>query len=111
MGKGARIRLYGKPKCEQCEKAKDKLRQMGLAYEFIDVSNWANDIEGWRANKKERVNFSAAYALYYPMPLPLFRFDDNDFINYTAGLKQAKEVMRAMKPVAVEIPTELECVA
>lgn len=94
-----RIRLYGKKDCEQCERAKDKLRRMGLSWEFIDVSSWFVPQNDWRDRYEETVEFMAAYSLYYPMPLPLFRFDDDEYLGYAEGLKQAKIVSRALREV------------
>lgn len=93
---GTRIRLYGKQGCEQCDRAKDKLRRMGLSWEFVDVGSWLEYRDEWRDRYEETVEFMAAYSLYYPMPLPLFRFNDDEYLGYASGLKQAKVVSREM---------------
>lgn len=100
MGQGTRIRLYGKPGCGQCDKAKEKLKSLGLAWEFVDVTDWmiSKGSDTWRTKRSDTVDFLAAYNLYYPMPLPLFRFNDDDYLGYTDGLKKAKEVAKAAKP-------------
>ena len=97
MEQGVRIRLYGKPDCEQCDKAKDKLRRMGLRWEFIDVSNWLEYADDWRERLVETVHFHAAYDFYYPMPLPLMRFDGGDYLGYADGLAKAKSAYRALE--------------
>ena len=97
MGQGMRIRLYGKSGCEQCDRAKDKLKRMNLKWEFVDVSTWLEPTDGWRNRLDETVNFRAAYDYYYPMPLPLMRFGDEGYLGYTDGLARAKKVSRAAK--------------
>lgn len=102
MEQGVRIRLYGKPGCKQCDFAKEKLRKMKLRWEFVDVSEWMDYSDDWRSRLDETVQFQAAYSFYYPMPLPLFRFDDEDYLGYSDGLRRAKDVAKSMKEVEAE---------
>lgn len=118
MEQGVRIRLYGKPGCDQCDKAKDKLKRMGLSFQFIDVSGWMEYADDWRSRRDETVQFHVAYSFYYPMPLPLLRFDDGDYLGYADGLARAKQVFRVMEAARKEAEAEaaaaapvLECVA
>jgi arsenate reductase-like glutaredoxin family protein len=40
------ITLYSKKNCAMCDSAKDKLRRLGLAFSFVNVTeldNWRND--------------------------------------------------------------------
>ena len=120
MEQSVRIRLYGKPDCEQCNKAKTKLRSMGLVWDFVDVSTWLDYADDWRERVEETVSFHAAYDFYYPMPLPLFRFNDDDYLGYADGLKTAKSVSRArgaakktieVERIAAAVAPVLEAVA
>jgi glutaredoxin-related protein len=97
MGQETRIRLYGKSGCKQCDMAKDKLKRMGLNWEFIDVSEWMDYSDDWRERPDETVSFQTAYNFYYPMPLPLFRFDNSDYSGYSDGLAKAKNLHKKLK--------------
>lgn len=118
MGQSTRIRLYGKPDCEMCSKAKDKLTKMNLRFQFIDVSKWLEYSDDWRDRLDETVEFHAAYAFYYPMPLPLFRFDNGEYLGYADGLAAAKRLYNAVNAAGakksvpvVETENVLEAVA
>lgn len=104
-----RIRVYGKPGCGMCEKAKEKLEYMELPYEFVDATpmieaaakgdnpNWRND---------DSVTIMAAYQLYYT--LPLIRFADEDPVDYPEAMRRCREIEKARKPaVPVEAAEEL----
>jgi glutaredoxin-related protein len=111
MEQGVRIRLYGKQGCEQCDKAKDKLKKMNLRFEFVDVTGWLEYSDDWRSRREETVYFHAAYDFYYPMPLPLFKFNNSDYLGYTDGLAKAKEVYRAVQAARREREEEEAAVA
>lgn len=97
-----RIRVYGKPGCEVCVAAKQKLELLGLSYEFIDSEAMKlHELhEGWRND--ESINFTAAYEFYFPNSLPLLRFGEGDFVSYSEGMKLAKQLAVA-RPKAVVI--------
>jgi len=80
---------------------------MELPYEFVDVTDWEKRIDGWRDNKQETVDFLTAYYFYYPMPLPLVRFGNEDYTNYTGAMKRAKQLVQARRtPIQVQPSVE-----
>jgi glutaredoxin-related protein len=98
-----KIRVYGKPGCHQCDECKRKLAQMELPFEFIDVTDWDKRIDGWRDRREESVDFLAAYHMYFPMPLPLVRFGNEDYTNYTGAMKRAKQLVQARRQALTPI--------
>jgi len=99
--------MYGKKGCDRCDRAKEKLVRMGVAYEYVDATEMMEPHDGWRDN--ESVELLAAYYLYYS--LPLFRFDDEPIVDYSAAMAKCKRLAREGAKRATEAPQEIALVA
>lgn len=97
------IVVYGKPGCGKCEAAKDKLKRMGLAYEFRGLRERITPLAGidqsataplpgaprahWRDD--DTTDLAAAYCLY-DGDMPLICVDGIIF-NYAGAMKAIKK--------------------
>ncbi len=83
------VHVYGKPGCEFCVRAKDKLRRLGVPYEDHDIREFTAYHEGWREDGS--VDVLAAYSEMNR--LPLIRVGEK-IMDYTAAMKALKQVHR-----------------
>lgn len=87
------IKVYGKPGCVMCDKAKDKLARLGLAFEFVDVSGIQ---DSWRETDGVEFLTEKTWREDDGKPeLPLLLIDGK-WHNYPEAMKN----VRATSPVA-----------
>lgn len=88
------ITIYGKPGCEMCQKAKDKLTALNLKFDFVDVSNWIDTGE-WR--RKGAVGFMVEKTLREDNgrpELPLVRIE-NRWFDYPEAMSEVRRAPRS----------------
>ena len=108
------IILWGKKGCEMCDKAKAKLCYVERSYEFKEIPNFEDSTkfvvpDNWR--ETNLVDLAAAYSFYWPMPLPLFQFEDGQILGYADGLARVMQEERAKKVQVIAIQEEKLAVA
>lgn len=90
--------VYGFANCEICEKAKDKLKRLGVAFDVRSYEQATTFHDGWQEDGS--VNVMAARSMYGDEAVPLIQVGDTvfDYPGAMANLKaQIKNSSHAEK--------------
>ena len=84
-----KIKVFGKPNCELCDAAKEKLDIMKFKYSFTDLDKAQEHSEGGRNDG--RIEALSYYDLTEKLPVILI---DGEAMGYAAAMKKLKGITR-----------------
>lgn len=85
------VQIYGKPGCQICEVAKEKMRLLQVEFEFRNIEKALELHDGWRTDGSVAV--MAAYHSHN-LALPIIFIDGVDY-NYPGAMKELKRRLSA----------------
>ncbi|MEN6550182.1 MAG: glutaredoxin domain-containing protein [Armatimonadia bacterium] len=92
--KSGEITLFGKKNCGLCTAAKDKLRLMGLPFEFVDIGPLVEHHDGWRNDGSVE---ALAASTMFEGHLPIFKIAGR-FYSYPEAMRLLKGQLQTERP-------------
>lgn len=79
------IQIFGKKNCNICEKAKEKLRLLGLDFKYSEIEKHTTYHDGWTEDGS--VEVMAAYSMYQTLPIICI---DGNYVDYPTAMRIIK---------------------
>lgn len=73
-----KFKLFGKPKCPACRKAKRAIKKAGYEIEEHDAEYHGELHDGWKDNHDNSIDFKAALAMDGQLALPVIFVDEGE---------------------------------